>query len=195
MCSLPPVRPRLLTRFFVAAAGAGLTLLATSCSSPATTKKEVAIKPTTNKGLCKLVSPSVVATAFSVSMNFPVSLIHDSTTECEYLAKNEAGRAAIIEYDTAANDSTFAKSKVVFERRGLTLGPITHFGDQAYYFDGKVGKNTVTTVVVLKGSLQLLVTGSGPIDQIGAIARYALNEYETTHSTSGNANRSNGASG
>lgn len=184
MCSLPPVQPRLLTRFFVVAVGAGLTLLATSCSSPATTKG-VVIRPTTNKGLCKLVNPSVIATVFSVSMNYPVSLIRDSTTECEYLAKNETGSAVIIRYDTDSSGSTFAKGKVVFERRGLALGPITDLGDQAYYFDGKVGKNTITTVVLLKDSLQLLVTGSGQIDQIGAITRYALNEYETTHSTSG----------
>ena len=48
--------------------------------------------------------------------------------------------AVIIRYDTAASDSTFAKSAKTFERRGLKLGQITGFGDQAYYFDNKAGK-------------------------------------------------------
>jgi hypothetical protein len=128
-------------------------------------------------------------------MNYPETLVHDSATECEYLAKDETGTAVIIRYDTDSNGSTFANSKKTFERRGLTLGQITDLGDQAFYFDGEAGKNTITTVVVLKDSLQLLVTGSGKIDQIGTIARYALNEYETTHSASGQANRPNGHSG
>ena len=125
--------------------------------------------------------PAVVATVFTATINYPETLRHDTATECEYLATHEADVAVIIRYDTAANDSTFAKSAKTFEHRGLKLGQITGFGDQAYYFDNKAGKNIVTTVVVLKGSLQVLVTGSGQINQIGAIARYALNEYETTH--------------
>ena len=184
MCNLPPVRTRFLTRFFVAVTAAGLSLLATSCSSPATTK-EVVVKPTTNKGLCKLVAPSVIATVFSVSINYPETLIHDSTTQCEYLAKDGSGTAVIIRYDTDSSASTFAKSKEIFEHRGLVLGPIPNLGDQAYYFNGEVGKDPITTVVVLKDSVQVLVTGSGQIDQIGSIARYALNEYETKQATSG----------
>lgn len=193
MCSLPPVRPRSLTRLIVASTATGLVLLATSCSSPATTK-EVVITPTINKGLCKLVAPSVVATVLSASINYPETLMHDSTTQCEYLAKNEANKAVIIRYNTDSNASTFAKSRTTFACRGIGLGQVNDLGDQAYYFEGQAGKNTVTTVVVLKGSLQLLVTGSGQIDQIGAVARYALNEYETKHSTSGKASGSNGHS-
>jgi hypothetical protein len=191
VCNLPPVRPRSLTRFFVAAAGASLTLVATSCSSTSP-QKEVVIRPTTNTGLCKLVAPSVVATVLSATINDPETLVHDSTTQCEYLAKSATDTAVIIRYDTDSSYSTFAKSRTTFERRGLALGPINDLGDQAYYFDEEAGKNPVTTVVVLKDSLQLLVTGSGKIGQIGAIARYALNEYEAKHPTGGEAKQPTG---
>ena len=164
MCNLPPVRTRSLTRFFVAAAGAGLTLVATSCSS-STPTNEVVIRPTTNTGLCKLVAPSVVATVLSASVNYPETLRHDSTTQCEYFAKSEKDTAVIIRYDTDSSYSNFAKSRTTFEHRGLALGPINDLGDQAYYFEAEAGKNPVTTVVVLKDSLQLLVTGSGKIDR------------------------------
>jgi hypothetical protein len=122
----------------------------------------------------------VVATALSVSMSFPETLARGSTTECVYRAK-EGTDAALIDFNTRSSKTVFARSQYVFEHRGLQLGQVQDFGDEAYYFNRKAGQNTVTTVVVLKDSLQLLVTGSGQINQIGAIARYALNEYEATH--------------
>jgi hypothetical protein len=139
------------------------------------------VKPTTNKGLCKLVAPSVVATALSESMTFPTSLIHDSTTECLFHSKTGTGAAILIRFDTHSSGSTFDKTKQAFERRGQKLGPITGLGDQAYYFSEKAGQVSVTTVVLLKGSLQLLTTGQATLDQIGSIARYALSQYEAMH--------------
>jgi hypothetical protein len=175
------VSPRFFKRFLVAAAGMSVALLATACSSPATTK-EVVIKPTTNKGLCKLVSPSVIATVLNSNMNYPLTLIHDSMTECEYLAKNGTSTATILRYDTDSSVSTFAKSKKEFEHRGLELGSVAGLGDQAYYFYQPAAKANLTTVVLRRGSLQLLATGTANLDQIGSIARYALNQFESMHS-------------
>jgi hypothetical protein len=99
-----------------------------------------------------------------------------------YRSKQGTGAAVLIRYDTASNNSTFAKSKEAFARRGQQLGPITGLGDQAYYFTEQAGQVSVTTVILLKGSLQLLITGSATLDQTGSIARYALNQFEARHS-------------
>jgi len=120
-----------------------------------------------------------------MSMTFPETLTHGSATECVYRAKQGTGAAVLIRFDTHSDASTFVKSAQIFERRGMALGRITSLGDQAYYFDGGSGKSTIATVVVRKGPLQLLVTGSGTVDQIGAIARYTLNVYETPPSSTG----------
>jgi len=176
------VRPRFLHRYIVAfLAAAGLTLVATSCSSPAATKTAV-VTPTTNTGLCKLVAPSVVATALQESMTPAETLTHGSTTECVYRAKEGTGATVLILFETGSSDSNFVKSRKNFEARGLKLGPITGLGDQAYYFSETAGKSSVTTVAAVKGSLQMLVTGTGTLDQIGSIVRFTLNEYETMHS-------------
>ncbi|MGO8862369.1 MAG: hypothetical protein ACLQRH_16625 [Acidimicrobiales bacterium] len=127
-------------------------------------------------------APSVIATALSESMTLPTTLAHGSTTECVYKAKEGTGAAILIRYDTDSSNSTFAKSKETFERRGLKVGPITGLGDQAYYFSAQTGQVSVTTVVLVKGSLQLLTTGSATLDQIGSIARYALDQFEAGRS-------------
>jgi hypothetical protein len=179
-------RPHLI-RHLATAAGlasfAALSLVA-FCASPTTaaTSSHKAVKPTTNKGLCKLVPPSVVATAVSVSMKYPLTVIHKSETQCEYRSKQATSTAVFLRYDTDATVASFAKSRQAFENRGLKLGPVNGLGDQAYYFSLSAGQGvSITTVVVLKGNLQILTTGTGEIDQIGAISRYALTQYEGAH--------------
>jgi hypothetical protein len=155
-------------------------VLASACSSPAP-KAAVSPKTTTNTGLCKLVVPSVVATALEESMDYPVTLKRGATTECAYRGIHTTTAAVIIRYDTGVTSANFANTRTTFERRGLKLGPISGLGDEAYYFDTQVGKSTVTTVVLLKGYLQVLVTGTATLDPIGSIARYTLAQYEETH--------------
>jgi hypothetical protein len=116
-------------------------------------------------------------------MNYPASVTRDSTTECLYRAK-EGTAATLIDYDTHSSASAFAKSASDLEHRGLKLGPVSDLGDQAYYFSEQSGEATVSTIAVLQGSLLLVVTGSGTTDEIGSIARYALNVFEAANSPS-----------
>ena len=158
-------------------------VFASVCSSPAGTPT-ASVRTTTNTGLCKLVPPSVVATALEESMNYPITLTRGTTTECEYRGVHSADAAVIIRYDTDTSVSNFARYRTSFERRGLKLGPITGLGDQAYYFADQAGHTTVTTVILLNGSLQVLVTGTGALDPIGSIARFTLAVYEARHTAS-----------
>lgn len=118
-------------------------------------------------------------------MKYPVAVIRKSETQCEYRSKQATSTAVFIRFDTGASNASFAKSRLAFEHRGLKLGPINGLGDEAYYFSLDAGHSlTVTTVVVLKGTLQILTTGTGAVDQIGAISRYALTQFEAAHPAS-----------
>ena len=110
------------------------------------------------------------------------TLEHGSTTECVYRAKDGTGTTILILFKSGSSSSDFVKSRENFEQRGLQLGPVTNLGDQAYYFSKQAGDGNVTTVAALKGSLQLLVTGTATLDQIGSIARFTLSQYEEKHS-------------
>lgn len=117
-------------------------------------------------------------------MNFPKTLTRGATTECAYSAVRATDAAVIIRYDTDISTSSFVRYRSLFEHRGQKLGPITGLGDQAYYFADETGRTTVTTVVLLNGSLQVLVTGTATLDQIGSIARFTLAAYEARHTGS-----------
>jgi hypothetical protein len=174
------VRRRLLITKFVMSIGIALALVACVCSSTAAADAST-VKPTVNKGLCRLVSPSVVATALSASMNYPTTLNQRSTTVCAYRAKRSAGTAVIIRYDLRSSSETFAKTKATFRHRGQKLAPITGLGDEAYYFSETAGEVTVTTIVVHSGSLQLLITGTTTVNPLGSIAQYALSQFASNH--------------
>jgi hypothetical protein len=179
------VPTRFSSRYFVAVAGLALLMASCSSTAPPNTTNVVKVKTSTNTGLCKLVSPSVVATAVSASIAFPTTVTHGSATECEYRAKEGTAEAVLIRYDTDANEASFAQSEATFANHGLKPVPVTDLGDKAYYFSVPTGNSTnatITTVVVLQGSMQLLTTGTGTVDQIGAIARYAITQYEASHS-------------
>jgi hypothetical protein len=139
------------------------------------------VKPAINKGLCRLVSPSVVATALSASMNYPTTLNQRSTTVCAYRAKRSAGTAVIIRYDSRSSSEAFANTKATFRHRGQKLAPITGLGDEAYYFSETAGEVTVTTIVVRSGSMQLLITGTSTVDPLGSIAQYALTQFASNY--------------
>jgi len=158
-----------------------MTLVA-CLSSLTTTADASAVKPTVNKGLCKLVAPSIVATALNASMTYPTTLNQGSTTVCAYRSKQESGTAVIVRYETKSSSASFAKTKATFRHRGQTLAPITDLGDDAYYFSETAGEVTVTTVVLRSGSLQLLVTGTSTVNPIGSIAQYALTQFVSKQS-------------
>jgi hypothetical protein len=162
----------------IAIAGFAMALALCTCSST-TFASASTVKPTVNKGLCKLVGPSVVATALNASMNYPTTLDQRSTTVCAYRAKQESGTGVIIRYETKSSNANFAKTKTTFRHRGQKLAAITGLGDEAYYFSETAGEVTVTTVVLRSGSLQLLVTGTATLNPIGSLAQYALTQFDS----------------
>ena len=146
----------------------GLVVLASACSSPAPKAKAIP-KTTTNTGLCKLVVPSVVATALEQSVNYPVTLTHGATTECAYPGIHSTSTAVIIRYDAGVSSDDFARTRTSFERRGLKLGPISGLGDQAYYFATKAGGSTVTTVVLQRDTCRFWSRVRQPSIAIGSM--------------------------
>jgi hypothetical protein len=141
----------------------------------------VAVKPAENKGICKLVAPSVVATITSTNMQYPLSLTHANATECVYRPKLSSSTAIVLRYDTDVNASTFSLDKSTFEHQGQKLGPIVGLADEAYYFIDASAANAVTTLVLRQNSLQLLVAGSATLQQLESIAHYAITQFESAH--------------
>jgi hypothetical protein len=127
----------------------------------------------------------VIATIVSENMEFPVSLTHTDATECVYRPTLSTATAVVLRYDTNVSESAFASDRSIFEQQGQKLGPIEGLAEEAYYFRDAGADNSVTTIVLLQHSLQLLVAGSATLDQLETIAHYAVSQYESAHPSVG----------
>ena len=131
-------------------------------------------------GLCDLVGTSEVATLVSTNMQpQPVSHVQGASTQCLYRSKENAKAAILIRYDTDSSGAIFAQDRATFERGGQKVGQVNGVGDEGFYFTSTVGQASLNTVAVRQGSLQILVTGTGSLGQIGAITRHALTAYDS----------------
>jgi hypothetical protein len=118
-------------------------------------------------------------------MEYPISLTHGNATECVYKPKISSTTAVVLRYDTSVNASTFSLDRSIFERQGQKLGPIVGLAGEAYYFRDAGAENTVTTIVLLQNSLQLLVAGSATLQQLETIAHFAVMQFESAHPSVG----------
>ena len=95
-------------------------------------------------------------------------------TVCTYKSTTQP-QSAIVRIETGTNAAAFAASKAQFATEGQTTTPAPGLGDQAYTSTLTAGGITNTTVVVLKGTTSLLVTGSATVPQVEALATQILN--------------------
>jgi hypothetical protein len=164
-----------------------------ACSSSATSSSSTTPAQTSSlksAHLCETVGASVIATILNTNMNpTPKTLVRGSSAQCYYQTRKSSSTAVLIRFDTNSNATMFAKDRALFEEHGQKLAPISHLGDEAYYFADTVEGSPLTTVVARQGSLQVLVTGTGTWLQLGNIGHYALAQSapsdSTTTSTSG----------
>jgi hypothetical protein len=117
----------------------------------------------------------VIATIMNTNMDpKPKTLVRGPSAQCYFQSRKSSSTEVLIRFDTDSNASTFASDRALFEKHGQKLAPISHLGDEAYYFADTIKGSPLTTVVARQGSLQVLVTGTGTWLQLGNIGHYAL---------------------
>lgn len=80
----------------------------------------------------------------------------------------------IIRFQTGENASSFAARKQGFNQSGEPTTDVSGLGDAAYSSTQGSGQTQTNTIVVLKGSVELLVTAPVILDDVSALARQIL---------------------
>ncbi len=123
--------------------------------------------------LCALAPASTVNAALGTAVGAPQSDVNGSVTVCTYKSINPP-QSVIVRIDTSTNASAFVASKSQFVTQGETTTPVSGLGDQAFSSTLSAGSITNSTIVVLKGSASLLITGSASLAQVEALATQLL---------------------
>lgn len=173
-----------------------LALALAACSSAAsgtgTTGTTGASTPTTTapgsasaRAACSSISPAQVKATTGTAVRVPRVTVHGSVATCTYPAAG-GGQPVDILYASGATAGLFAADQT---RLASTHGPVTSvsgLGDQAYSFATAAGNRTATTLVVLTGSLQFVVTSTSPlghVEELAQLVAYTVDQARTTTGT------------
>lgn len=171
----PPRKP------VVASVGTVLAVVLAACSttSASTGTTRPSVPTTTAPGTqsarvaCASVTPAQVRATTGTTVGAPTVAVHGSVATCTYTPSG-AGQPLVIQYASGADTVLFATDQTrVSSTHGPTT-PVTGLGDHAYYFTTPAGSQTATTLVVLTGSLQFIVTSTSSITQVEGLAQLVL---------------------
>ena len=115
---------------------------------------------------CASISPVQVKATTGSAVSSPRVAVYGSVATCTYPTAG-AGEPVAIQYASGATGNLFTADQ---SRVASAHGPVmsvTGLGDQAYGFTIVAGSGTATTLVVLTGSLQFIVTSTSPLKQVG----------------------------
>jgi hypothetical protein len=166
------------------ASGAIVTLLLSACGSSSTASGASATSggstPTGaatggggaagGKKTCAVAPASLIYSTLGRTVGDPQEQDNGTVTVCTYTG----GGTTIVRFDTATDPGSFATEKQGFAPQGMQTVDIAGFGDEAYSAVLSAAGITTNTVVVRKGSVEVLVTSSASIDQEKALAQKLL---------------------
>jgi hypothetical protein len=144
----------------------------TACSNSSTSATTTTVSAA-GRTLCTTVTPAQIAAATGLKVQPAQTSSVKTSVTCTYKA-TELSKSVIILYSidvTAADFTSQAK------RANTAHGPITHIkhlGDAAYYFTVPAQDTTITTLVVIHGQAEIVITSTASINQIADLARTIL---------------------
>ena len=120
---------------------------------------------------CSLVPASQVNSALGVNVGAPTPAVNGPVTTCTY---NGTPAQVIIRFQTGETSASFQAAKAGFAQNGEPTTDVSGLGDAAYSSTVGSGQFQTNTIVVLKGSIELLVTAPVMQEDVNALARQIL---------------------
>lgn len=156
----------------------------TPAAAPTTTVATTTTTTNPNRGdqpICSLVEPSTIKKFVGTDVEPAVPTVRGTTTTCTYRAHDES-QTVIIGYDTAATSASFESQKSAAVDRADRTIEVPELGDQAYAATVSSGGQSVTSVVALRGNLQVTVVGPQPAIALEDLAAALFDGLQSTGS-------------
>ena len=122
---------------------------------------------------CALVPPSLVSTVYGASFGPPKAQTSGPVQVCLFLATTPV-ISVLVRFETDESAAAFNAARKQFDARGEHTVTSPRFGQKAYTVLLGSGRVSTGTVVVLKGSTELLVSGTGSLAKCEALADKVL---------------------
>ena len=126
---------------------------------------------TASSHTCSSVTAAMVNTALGTNVGDPTSTVNGPVTVCTY--KSSTGQV-IVRFASGTTAASFAAAKSQFTAHGEPVTTVTGLGDEAYSSSIGTGTYAVNSIVLRKGSEELLITGPASLSQVQAFAQQLL---------------------
>lgn len=161
-----------------------LPLMSSACSSPstsstATTAKTTTTTNTSSRTLCTTVSPAQIAATTGLKVSPAQTTSTKTTVTCTYKA-TDLSKSVIILYAINVTPAAFASQA---KKANSAHGPIVHvsnLGDGAYYFTVPAQDSTITTLVVVHGQAEIIITSTASLTQLHNLAQLILFAFSSS---------------
>ncbi|MGD0321373.1 MAG: hypothetical protein ABSC00_07210 [Acidimicrobiales bacterium] len=120
---------------------------------------------------CDQAPVSEVGQALGLHLQSPSSQVTGTVTVCTY---SGSPGPVTIRFQSGESSSTFEAAEQSFQQHGEPTTDVPGLGDAAYSSTVGSGQFQDNTIVVLKGSVELLITAPVVLDDINALARQIL---------------------
>lgn len=181
-----PVRsPRLpVRRLFAPFVALSLLPVGLSACSGSSTSTTTTVKTTTStttsavRTLCTAVRPAQIHVTTGLEV-LPATVTSTKTTvNCNYKGSDPA-KSVIILYEVDVTPTDFTNQA---KAANSAHGPITHvsdLGDAAYYFMVPSKDTTITTLALIHGQAEIVITSTATVAQITTLAKVILSYFSS----------------
>ena len=172
----PIVLPSLLAAGAAALALAGCSSSSNNSSGTTTTAATSHTTGGSSGGSspsCSSVPASEVNTALGTNVGNPSVQPNGAVTVCTYTSQSPIA-TVIVRFETGMTQSSFTTARSQFDQHGEPTSTVSGIGDAASSSSTGTGQYQSNTIVVLKGSTELLVTAPASLSQVESLAQEIL---------------------
>jgi hypothetical protein len=116
----------------------------------------------------------MVQSALGLSVGSPTSQVNGAVTVCTYSGTGSTPATVIVRFETGMTQAGFATAKAGFGQHGEPTTDVNGLGDAAYSSTLGAAQFQQNTIVVLKGSTELLISAPATLAQVEALANQIL---------------------
>lgn len=171
MRRLTPTLTATAAMVLVLAASAGLDVPGARAASRAPARSAAGAATRGNRGpSCNLVSPGEIKAVLGVTVTKPSVTADGPVTVCTYTG----AKVLLVRFETGMSSADFAEARKGFDANGESTKSFTGLHLPAYSSVLGSGRFATSTLAVLKGSTELLVTGPFPLTKLVGLVEKTL---------------------
>lgn len=136
-----------------------------ACSSPsesATNNNTTTTASTSQRTLCSTVQPAQIAATTGLQVSPAQTTSTKTTVTCSYNG-SDLSKSVIILYAIDVTSSEFTSQANKANSQHGPIVRLSNLGDAAYYFTVPASDATITTLVVLHGQAEIVITSTATV--------------------------------